>query len=260
MEKLKLASRDVANVLSGLRIDRSSAIPAYAQMCAQLVGVIDTLRRRGIDTFFTDDEIARHYGVSRMTARQSISEIVREGRLYRRRGVGTFIATPRVIEKEGPVGDFFEDWPSQGRRVTVEIAECRTVDCPGPVAAMLEIAQGLPVLYVRRRRLADGIPIAVDDRWIGPPGSNRITEEELKSRSIHLIVAAKLGLKVSKAQVRIEAALCPPEVTDLLELGREDPVLVRTVTPFGDNGAPLWTGRSVYRADLYTYSVMVRAS
>jgi len=253
------ASSSLANELSGLRVDRSSALPVYAQIRQQISSVLRQMRRRGIDQFFTDNILSVHYGVSRMTARQAIGDLVREGTLYRRRGVGTFIAPPKAVETEGPIGDFFEDWVTQGHKVGVKILAFRKARAPSLVAAALHIEPGARLLYFRRLRLLNGEPVSVDDRWISPFADNLITRDELRHNSIHLVILPKLGVRIAHAHVEIEATSCSLEHAPLLKINVGDPVLIRSITPVSTQGYPLWTGSSVYRADLYKYKATVTA-
>jgi GntR family transcriptional regulator len=246
------------NELDGLQVDRASPLPAYAQIRRHMAQVIQQRRKRGIETFFTDGHLSQHYGVSRMTARQAISELVREGELYRRKGVGTFIAS-KAIETEGPVGDFFDDWMTQGHRVGVKVLRFRILRPPAEVAATLRLEPETRVLFFRRVRLLNEIPVSVDDRWVSPIASKMITREELKHRSIHLIVLPKLGVGIARAQVEIEARRCAADLAALLNIETDDPVLVRSIVPFSTLGDPLWTGSSVYRSDLYKYKATVAA-
>jgi GntR family transcriptional regulator len=249
-----------SNELAGLRIDRAAPLPVYSQIQQQMTEVIRKLRKRGVQEFFTDGDLSLHYGVSRMTARQATSELVRAGELYRRRGVGTFIApAAKAVETEGPVGDFFDDWMLQGHKVGVKVLQFRHEPAPQNIATVLRIPEGERVLFFRRVRLLNGKPVSVDDRWVSPLASPLITRNELKQHSIHLIVGPKLGIRIARAQVEIEAGRCPAAMARLLHVKDGVPVLIRTITPFSKLGDPLWTGRSVYRSDLYKYKAMVAA-
>ena len=247
------------NELAGLQIDRAAPLPVYSQIQQQMTEVIRKLRERGVQKFFTDGDLSLHYGVSRMTARQATSELVRVGELYRRRGVGTFIAPAKAVETEGPVGDFFDDWMVQGHKVGVKVLQFRHEHPPQNIAAVLRIAERERILFFRRIRLLNGKPVSVDDRWVSPIASPLITRSELKQHSIHLIVGPKLGVRIARAQVEIEAGRCPAAMARLLRVKEGAPVLIRTITPFSKLGDPLWTGRSIYRSDLYKYKAMVAA-
>lgn len=245
--------------LEGLTIDRTSPLPIYAQMRDQLQQVLGRRREARLDTFFTDEEIARHFGVSRMTVRQAIGEMVREGQLYRRKGVGTFITSHKVIESEGPdnVGNFFEQWPRMGHRVNVEMLVFAHVPCPPERAAALGLRPGTPVLYFLRRRIADGVPLVLDYRWVELGVGSKMRQDELTLTSIHEITARHLGSPVGRSKYEIEAARCTREHADLLEMEPDEPVLIRHVDVTASDGSSLWTGESIYRADLYKYRIEI---
>ena len=247
------------NELAGLRIDRAAPLPVYSQIQQQMTEVIRKLRKRGVQKFFTDGDLSVHYGVSRMTARQATSELVRVGELYRRRGVGTFIAPAKAVETEGPVGDFFDDWMVQGHKVGVKVLQFRQEHPPQNIANVLRITERERILFFRRIRLLNDKPVSVDDRWVSPVASPLITRSDLKQHSIHLIVGPKLGIRIARAQVEIEAGRCPAATARLLRVKEGTPVLIRSITPFSNVGDPLWTGRSIYRSDLYKYKAMVAA-
>ncbi|HTY70135.1 MAG TPA: GntR family transcriptional regulator [Alphaproteobacteria bacterium] len=247
------------NELAGLQIDRAAPLPVYSQIQQQMTEVIRKLRKRGVQKFFTDGDLSVHYGVSRMTARQATSELVRVGELYRRRGVGTFIAPAKAVETEGPVGDFFDDWMVQGHKVGVKVLQFRQEHPPQNIANVLRITERERILFFRRIRLLNDKPVSVDDRWVSPVASPLITRSDLKQHSIHLIVGPKLGIRIARAQVEIEAGRCPAATARLLRVKEGTPVLIRSITPFSNVGDPLWTGRSIYRSDLYKYKAMVAA-
>src|SRR5574342_793022 len=75
---------------------RTEGIPIYIQIRETLRGEIarDVLKRG--EKLLSEQELASRFGVSRMTVRQSIAELIDEGLLYRRHGVGTFVALPHL--------------------------------------------------------------------------------------------------------------------------------------------------------------------
>ncbi|MCC6175421.1 MAG: GntR family transcriptional regulator [Chloroflexi bacterium] len=245
--------------LEGLAVVRSSPLPIYAQIRQQLEQVLDARREARIETFFTDEEIARHFGVSRMTARQAVGEMVHDGLVYRRKGVGTFIAAPKITESEGPnaIGNFFEEWPTLGHSVTVELLVFEQQPCPRERASSLGIRPGEPVLRFVRRRFADNVPLVIDYRWVGPPLLGKLNREDLLQTSIHVLTAQHLGTSVGRSKYEIEAARCSRAQSDLLEMETGEPVLIRHVDVYAPNGDGLWTGESIYRADLYKYRIEI---
>ncbi|MFI8007344.1 GntR family transcriptional regulator [Streptomyces sp. NPDC086010] len=103
-------------------------------------------------------DLAARFGVARATLRQALEQLELEGRLQRRRGVGTTVAPPRVgvavaTAHHGWSGDGDEAW---------QPVECTVAAAPAVVAAELDVAAGETVHVVRRIRITHGQAVAAE--------------------------------------------------------------------------------------------------
>ncbi|MGW3012418.1 GntR family transcriptional regulator [Streptomyces sp. NPDC001219] len=108
-------------------------------------------------------DLAARFGVARATLRQALEQLELEGRLQRRRGVGTTVAPPRVGVAVAPArptwpGAAGDDWQP------VDAVETDTV--PAAVARLLETAAGDRVHLVRRSRVTQGQPLAAESLYV----------------------------------------------------------------------------------------------
>ncbi|MGW5638508.1 GntR family transcriptional regulator [Streptomyces sp. NPDC003832] len=111
-------------------------------------------------------ELAARFGVARATLRQALEQLELEGRLQRRRGVGTTVAPPRVgvavdAEQHSWPGAAGDDWQPADSALEVP---------PAAVAAALETGAEQPVHLVRRSRVTHGQPVAAELLYV--PGSS----------------------------------------------------------------------------------------
>ncbi|MDK1474542.1 GntR family transcriptional regulator [Streptomyces sp. 549] len=103
-------------------------------------------------------DLAARYGVARATLRQALEQLEFEGRLQRRRGVGTTVAPPRVGVDIAPVQG---SWPgAPGDAWQVE--DCTETSPPAAVARLLDLVDGETVHVVRRARTSHGQPLAAE--------------------------------------------------------------------------------------------------
>ncbi|MFF4249272.1 GntR family transcriptional regulator [Streptomyces sp. NPDC001822] len=103
-------------------------------------------------------DLAARFGVARATLRQALEQLELEGRLQRRRGVGTTVAPPRVgvavaTAQHGWSGDGDEAW---------QPVECTMAVAPAVVAAALDVEAGETVHVVRRIRMTHGQAVAAE--------------------------------------------------------------------------------------------------
>ena len=106
-------------------------------------------------------ELAARFGVARATLRQALEQLELEGRLQRRRGVGTTVAPPRVGVDVGPAQGGAQGWPGSAADVWHTEGH-EDVEPPTAVARLLETADGATVHAVRRSRTSGGQPVATE--------------------------------------------------------------------------------------------------
>lgn len=111
-------------------------------------------------------DLAARFGVARATLRQALEQLELEGRLQRRRGVGTTVAPPRIGVAVGPSADV---WPGAGRDAWRAIG-CVEAAAPAAVAALLGTAPDETVHTIRRERVMRGQPVATELLYV-PPAS-----------------------------------------------------------------------------------------
>ncbi|MFJ6729295.1 GntR family transcriptional regulator [Streptomyces sp. NPDC091281] len=103
-------------------------------------------------------DLAARFGVARATLRQALEQLELEGRLQRRRGVGTTVAPPRVGVD---VGTERQTWPGAADDLWDPV-DCVLAPPPAAVALALGVPRDQPVHMVRRSRVSHGQPVAAE--------------------------------------------------------------------------------------------------
>ena len=189
-------------------------------------------------------DLAARFGVARATLRQALEQLELEGRLQRRRGVGTTVAPPRV----GVAVQ--QDWTSGGKEEAWQPVDCVTSAAPGAVAAMLEGDGDEPVHVVRRIRLAHGQAVAAELLYVPSSSVPEVSAIDAPSgparaRSV-LRELHRMSLDGQDRSVELGSA----RADDARELDRLPgaPVLVVTTRYFGAAGT-VAVSVATYRAD-----------
>ncbi len=227
--------------------DRSNPLPLWAQ-------VLEDLRRRVAegdfaDGFPTDKDLVDQYGVSRHTARDAVRRLQQEGLIERERGRGSFVRLPEIEQPVSQLYSLFRSIERQGyepRSVVLDVGERIDDD----VASSLGLAAGEPLVYIRRLRLADDTPVAVDELWLPATIGRPLLTADLTRGAVYDELE-RLGVSPTSGSERIHPDLPDPEVRRLLGIGSRHAVFVidrRTEHV----GTPLEIRRTVVRGDLYT--------
>jgi GntR family transcriptional regulator len=207
----------------------------------------------------SERELCEQYGISRMTVRQSLTELVNEGLLYRQQGRGTFVGRPRIAQQLLRLTGFTEDMRAREQRpgATVLAAELWPTD--ERAAEVLRVKPGQPVFRLRRLRSADAEPLAVETSVVAFFGCERLLEEDFGSHSLYRILETKYDLPLLEAEQEVEAGLASDEDAALLQVAVGSPILLTRRITYTDHRRPVEYATSTYRGDKYTfYTRMVR--
>src|SRR5512135_3514791 len=121
---------------------RTEGVPIYIQIRESLrADITQGLLKRG-EQLPSENELALKYKVSRMTIRESIEDLVDEGLLYRRHGVGTFVAYPHLQRDHTRLTNFFDKAENEGLAVQAKLLKLEVIPAKPRVAEALDIAVG----------------------------------------------------------------------------------------------------------------------
>ena len=113
-----------------------------------------------------ESELMQRFGVSRITVRQVLDMLVRDGLIYRQQGRGTFVAHPTIEQTQVRIVSFTEDMRQRGFRPGTEVLEAGLMPAPADIAGKLAVEPGEELAHLRRLRLADDEPMSIEDAYL----------------------------------------------------------------------------------------------
>jgi GntR family transcriptional regulator len=234
-------------------IDRQSPVPLYHQLAEQFSHAINVGQLRPGDAFENEIAVAERLQVSRPTVRRAIQELVDQGLVLRRRGLGTRVANSKVHRKF-ELTSLYDDLMRDKRmpRTTVIQHEVGTNE---RAAAALDLAADADLLHIVRVRYAGDTPLALMTNWL-PPGLSDLTREDLETQGLYAALRDR-GVKPVVAQQSIGARMPTALERRQLEIRGSQPVLTMTRMAFDASGHAVEFGDHSYRASDYTIDLMV---
>ncbi|WP_374969601.1 GntR family transcriptional regulator [Terrabacter sp. BE26] len=237
-----------------VRIDRETPIPLYHQLAEQLSAAIAKGDLQPGDAFENEVAMADRLGLSRPTVRRAIQELVGQGLLLRRRGLGTTVAG-RQIHRRAELTSLYDDLRREGAGNPRTVVLTYEVAPDGVAAGAMGLPADTPLLHLVRLRLDGERPLAILRNWL-PPAYSDLSREDLERDGLYALLRGRGGKPVVAHQ-RIGARTPSAEERRHLDLRPSQPVLTMSRTAFDAVGGPVEYGDHCYRAQDYSIEVML---
>lgn len=182
------------------------------------------------DMLPSEKEFCNAYHISRTTVRQALHELELIGVIERKRGLGTFISSPKLSRNIGNLYSFSSEMRALGKTPSSNIIEFKLIEkdrCP-PTAREMDSSRLIDVVRVR---LADGCPMLIENTFLPVSLCPNLSWEMLETESLYSILSEKYGLNIAKAIETYEAVVMTKEESQLLDCNVSDPAfLIKRIT------------------------------
>jgi len=210
--------------------ETANSASLYQQVEATLKEMIEGSVYSPGDQISSERELSEQLGVSRMTVRRAIENLVRRGLLERRSTNGTFVRRPQVYRRVGkdlPVG-LTQQLQEGGAQAGSKLLSFETTLAPLKIAQKLQIRLGLPVIVVRRLRTANDQPFCVETSYFPAERVPGLCAEDLQSRTVSLyqILFGRYGIQPAKTNETLKLSYATLDEARLLDLKVDAPVLL----------------------------------
>ncbi len=198
----------------------------------------------------SERRLSTEIGVSRLTLRAALDDLVRDGYLERRHGSGTFVSEPKIAQQL-TLTSFSEDMRRRGMVAGSRTIELREVHAGAAVGRALHISPDARVVLIRRLRLADGEPMALETLHVPAALVPGLTRELLEDASFYDLMEEHYGVVIASGQQSIEPTVTNEEESELLHVPLHSPAFLFERTSRTAEGETVEFVRSLYRGDRY---------
>ncbi len=233
-------------------LDRYSLVPLHGQLRAAIRERIDSGRWPPQSQLPPERDLCGLFQVSRITVRHAISELVAEGHLVRLRGRGTYVAQSPFRKCLLPLG-FTEDMRARGQRPGAKVLTFEETAAEARVAEALQLGTGEPVVLLKRVRLANDEPVALETVYLAQHLCPGILEESLENRSLYELLRSRYQIRIVRAQQQWQAVACPAREARLLGIRGGSPVLQIQRITYDAAGRPFEYQEAYFRGDRYVF-------
>lgn len=242
-----------------MQLQRQAPDPLYLQIKDGLIAAIRAGDFAPNARLPSERELSEQYAVSRMTVRQALLSLVRDGVIYTRVGKGTFVADPKIDQQLRTLTGFSQDVQARGEHPSSRVIEARVVGAAPEVAAALRMTPQNEVIRLARLRLSDDLPLAVETAHLPFARFPGLLTHDFGKESLYAVLEHDFGLALTQAEQVLEAVVADAEEMALLELTPPAAVMRMQRLTVDSDGEPVEFVLSSYRGDRYKFRFALQA-
>lgn len=234
-----------------------SSEPLYGQ-------IRNSLRSRIVDGSYapgkrvpSESELGRQFGASRITVRQALAELQKEGLIYTLHGKGSFVSQPKAYQNVSKLMGFAEQMGALGHEVVNDLLALVHQPATGQVADRLALTEGQDVTCIRRVRYLDREPISLELTWVPKVLGQRLAKADLLRRDIFLILENDCGVKLGHAELAVDAVTADAAAAQALKVKTGSPLLRIERLTHDAGGHPIDYEFLYFRGDTFQYRFRV---
>lgn len=230
-------------------LDRNNPKPLYQQFRDVVDEKINSGEWKPNDKIPSENQLSSQYGLSRMTVRSVLMELVKEDKLYRVQGKGTFVAEKKIEAQSLYYVGVREQLEQMGYEVSTKTIDCQLVPCNRNVAKHLNLEEGTPVFMIKRvRSIKDG-PVSIHISYIPQKYSKDLTPGLLEQEQLCVLMNQRYGLQRKRVSETLESIAADVEEADLLNVKKGHPLLLLKDDLYSEEDTPYEYTKVVFRGD-----------
>ena len=224
-------------------------VPLYYRIREDLRESIVSGELRSGDRISSERELCEEYGVSSITVKRAVLDLVAEGLLYRLPGKGTFVSQPKMERDLSQLASFTEEMLHQGLKPNSTVLDARIVPADGTVAKRLDVPIGEELISLERVRFANGEPLMLEKTFLPHALFPRLLSQDLTSQSLYHIITGEYGVSLVKARETLEPVIINHKEAQNLAVEEGSPGLLLELTAYTDSGKPVEYTKAIVRGD-----------
>ena len=228
-------------------------IPLHHQVFRDLKAALEASEWRPGDRMPTERELAERYGCSLITIRHALGELVREGRIERTRGRGTYVLQPRIDRDIGGTMSFAEEMRRRGLDPATRVITARIEPAGEVVAEQLGISRDAPVAHLERVRLGDGEPLLLEQARLPAERFPGLLAFDFERRSLYDVLADRYDTPIVRARETVEPVAIKRREAELLGVPTRSLALRIDGIAYAASGEAVEVARSYVRGDRTRY-------
>lgn len=235
-------------------IDNKSKLPYYTQLKEWILHQIDNEVLNKGEKIPSEMDLAQLHGISRPTVRQAIGELVQEGYLIKKRGLGTFVSSPVITGNANVFTTFAEGMRASGLTDQAKLIHSEIIQASDKLAEDLSIIPGSNVFKIVRLRLANNEPLAIRTSLIPCKLYPELLKEDLEGVPLYDLLQRK-GYTAMGSSQSFQAVGALAEEAELLQVETGTPMILWNGVAFNEKNVPIEKYKALYVGSRFRFTI-----
>lgn len=239
-------------------VEIDSPIPLYRQ-------IKDTLRAGILNGEYaphsrmpSESELQAMFAVSRITIRQALGDLEKEGLIFKVHGKGSFVSQPRTAFQDiATLQGFAEAMSGSGHEIVNRVMSFRIARAPAEVTTKLGLPDGANVAEIHRVRLLNREPVSYEVTFLPEQLGDKLQRADLVARDIFLILENDCGIALGSADLSIDAVSASAPIARALKIKAGAPMLRIERLTHDSRGQPIDFEYLYFRSGTFQYRLRI---
>jgi GntR family transcriptional regulator len=200
--------------------------PLYSRIQEYIAELILTGKILPASKIQSEREFSEELGVSRMTVRKAITELVNEGLLERKHGSGTYVSKPKVTYEFTEMVSYVQAMQQRNLSTASQLLEFSEIVASRRLANLLKIEIGNPIYRVALIRFANRVPVILERDFFPCHQFPKLEDWDMEKSSVLDLLTSVYGIKVGRISQTIEAITAVDTVAQQLRVEEGFPLLM----------------------------------
>lgn len=200
-----------------------NSAPRYLQIKHYLLDAIHSGHYAVHQKIPPEEQLARDFSVSRMTANKAIRDLVQEGYLIRQAGLGTFVTDRKSESPLAEINNIAEEVRSRGHEYSNSVILCEEVNADDEIALRLGVRTHSRVFHSIIVHQEDNLPIQLENRYVNPRWVPNYLESDFSVQTPNEVLVK--ACPITDLEHVVEAVLADTTSAQWLNISDNQPCL-----------------------------------
>lgn len=179
------------------KIDKKSEIPLYQQLAHSIKKAVDEQKLKENDKIPAENEFCKIYDLSRTTVRQALDILEKDGYIYKLRGKGSYVSTPKIYQNRSSFSKFYDDMRSLGKTPVSKIISLKVKVANAYIKEKMQLEENGLICQIKWIRYGNNEPLIYETINLNYKLVDGIETKELTEKKLYDILAEEYGIKMT---------------------------------------------------------------